>query len=739
MDNAAQQADTREEVEDKPQSSDYWLHELEAYHSRCTTWLERADKIEKRFENERADSDKSRRMNVLYSNTETLHSALYGKSAKPDVRRRFMDKTTNNALNRRVAEILERSLDYCIDAYDVDDPLDAALHDHLIGGRGQAWVAYEPTVSADPKGQPVITAQDTEVEYIHYSDFAHGFGRRWKDVPWVGRKRHGTKKELENIIGTELPDTVQPEQIETGEQQDKAEKDTGLTRYAVWEIWDKKKRERHYVVKGYKFILKTDEDPYQLKGFFPSPRPLYGPKGTKRLVPTPEFLQYQDQADEVDEATYRIGYLMEQLKWRGFAKSAGEDGQELPNIADAGDGEFIPIATFPGESGRALWEQLIAEQPLETLVNTIAQLRAHRQEAINEIYQITGISDIIRGYSDPNETATAQRIKGQFGSMRLKKRQAEVQRFIRDLYRIKGELIAEHWTAETFAGVTGFEMPTAQQKQEASARVAMLQAFKVEPNPQVAQVAQAPITWEDVLKVLRSDALRSYAIDIETDSTIFEDAEAEKQARVEFTNALTGMFERAGPMIQVFPQATPLIKEITLFGVRGFKTGRTVEESIEEAFDAIQQAVSQPQPQASDPEADKAAADAKKAELDAVNKDKELQAKAQAEMMKARQASDDADRKMSIEREKIQADVAIAEKKALTDQKIAFANMQKDLQVELARLKSQSAADEEGKASNEKSIAVLTELMQSLSAQMAAPTRVIKDEFGDVIGIEKVM
>ena len=599
MNDMTTEAEPREDVERaEPRSSAYYLRELSAYRKRFKSWVETSGEICQRYEGKRGENENSR-YNILWSNTETLKSALYGRTAKPDVRRRFMDKHSRNAVNRTVAEALERGLDYCIDVYEVDDPIEAALQDHLLTARGQVWVSYDPEVEGD-----MIVEQPMRFEYVHWRDFAHGFGRRWDAVPWVGRKRHGSKKEIEDLIGGPLPRDVQPEQVTDGGEKTGEEQDTGLERYAVWEIWDRTKRVRVYVVQGIETVLREDPDPYGLKGFFPCPRPLFGPMGTNDLVPTPEFTLYEDQADEVDAMTARIDSLTREVKWRGFAKTAGEDGASLPNIADAADGEFQPVTTFPGETARALWDQLIAEQPIDRLVGVIESLRRHRAEAIQAIYEITGISDLIRGASDPNETATAQRIKGQYGSMRMKKRQGEVQRFIRDLYRIKAELIAEHWTAETFAAVTGLSLMSGQQK-----ALAQMMGQQVPDGP----------TWDDVLRVLRSDELRAYAVDIETDSTVFEDAQEEKQARVEFTQAITAMLEKGGAMVAAQPKAAALLKEITLFGVRGFKVSRTMEESLEEAFDQLAQVAQQPkQPDAQTLEVQrKAKKDAQDAALEA--------------------------------------------------------------------------------------------------------------------------
>jgi hypothetical protein len=118
------------------------------------------------------------------------------------------------------------------------------------------------------------------------------------------------------------------------------------------------------------------------------------------------------------------------------------------------------------------------------------------------------------GASDPNETLGAQQLKAQFGSTRMKRRQRAVQKWIRDLYKLKAEIIAEHFEPQVLQEMTGEQMTP------------------------------------EVMQLLRSDKLRSYRIDIETDSTIFEDAEAEKKARTEMVAGISKFMEKWGPIVQ---------------------------------------------------------------------------------------------------------------------------------------------------------------------------------------------
>ena len=68
------------------------------------------------------------------------------------------------------------------------------------------------------------------------------------------------------------------------------------------------------------------------------------------------------------------------------------------------------------------------------------------------------MSDIIRGMSDPRETATAQAMKGNWGSLRVRDKQKELARFARDVLRLQGEIIAGQFGVSTLKAMTDLKM-----------------------------------------------------------------------------------------------------------------------------------------------------------------------------------------------------------------------------------------------------------------------------------------
>ncbi len=102
-----------------------------------------------------------------------------------------------------------------------------------------------------------------------------------------------------------------------------------------------------------------------------------------------------------------------------------------------------------------------------------------------DLYEITGISDIVRGQTSASETATAQQIKGQFATLRLDNNQKDVARFSKDLVVIMTEVIAKHFSLDTIKQVSGVKLMTAEEKQlvEAQQQQAMMMAQQTQQPP----------------------------------------------------------------------------------------------------------------------------------------------------------------------------------------------------------------------------------------------------------------
>jgi len=104
--------------------------------------------------------------------------------------------------------------------------------------------------------------------------------------------------------------------------------------------------------------------------------------------------------------------------------------------------------------------------------------------------------------------------------------------------------------------------------------------------------------FEDACALIRSDAAKSYKIDIEADSTVAADEQAEKEARTEFLKAIVPFMEVMVPQMQQNPAIAPLAAEMIKFAFNAFPASRQLEDALETALQKMQQMPPQPPPQA---------------------------------------------------------------------------------------------------------------------------------------------
>jgi hypothetical protein len=215
--------------------------------------------------------------------------------------------------------------------------------------------------------------------------------------------------------------------------------------------------------------------------------------------------------------------------------------------------------------------------PLDQIIQTLVQLQQAREVCKNEIYEVTGFSDIVRGVSKASETLGAQNLKANWAGARVRKMQKEVQRFARDVIAIVGEVISEHCEPATVAMFSGVDMPTAEQ---------------VQANPQALTQMQ---NVQAALQMIRVEAKRVATIDIETDSTIMADEEAQRKDRMDFLGAAGAFLQQAVPAMTATPELGPLLAAMLMFTVRTFSASRPIEEEFEKVQQVLETRGQQPQ------------------------------------------------------------------------------------------------------------------------------------------------
>jgi len=584
------------------------IGKAEKYHQE---WFERSKKITKIYVRDgEGTATIERKYAMLWSNIEVLKTAVYARQPSPSVSRRFMDR---DPVGRHTSELLERSITSVFDREDVHDCMEA------------------------------VRDETVKYDFVHWADFIHPKNKRWSGLPWVARKVYLTKAGGTKRFGKEKWELVRQADTQKSKT-DNHYSGKGDDKSCIYELWHKTKKMVYWVANGVEEFLDEKPPLYDLKGFFPCPRPAYATKTTDGLLPIADYVYYQDQAEEIDDLTKKISDLTDALKLTGFYPSGMEGGvsEALEGAIQAtSNNTLIPIPAYSQFQQAGGVNKLIEWWPVDTVIIVLKSAIESRRQLIDDVYQITGISDILRGDSEAQETLGAQQLKAQWGGIRIRSRQAEIARFAKDLAYITAEILSEVFDPETLFTMTGMKFPTTQEKQmleqlsqqiEQQAQLALqppstpagaaVQGAGVEPGvgtpplpapaaptpqgmqpPQIQQQPQAPQvpqemppqykrmltlpTKEEILDLLQNDTLRSYRIDIETDSTVQADEQAEKASRNEFLQVVGSFMQSAVPMAQGEPTLVPIMGEMLMFVVRGYRTGRGLEDVIQESIEEL--------------------------------------------------------------------------------------------------------------------------------------------------------
>ncbi|TGT36213.1 hypothetical protein, partial [Mesorhizobium sp. M8A.F.Ca.ET.165.01.1.1] len=651
-----------------------WLNRVEAAGKLEKQWMDDAEKAVKAFTGETASNDYTTStalgstydFNILYANVETIVPAVINSPPAPDVRRRFADE---DPAGKDVAEIIERSIKVQVDDSKLQVELEGEAQDAFLAGRGVVRLRFksdivkdetdglspedeagraDPVAGADSYSDAVAGDDDVadpvpgaaaqlpgasaterlaneriEFEAVSWRDFRHGPAKRWSECPWLA---------FRFVVSRENEDTafdIAMIGMQTSDQEKKArgESDSDLT---GWEIWCKTSR-KVYFIDDTGVILKTVDDPLGLSNFFPIATPVQPVELTGRLMPVNPFSIYSKLADELDLTTKRINVITNHMKVKGWYSG---DAGDIANMLAADDTEFVPIGNAEIWAANGGLAGAVAFWPVEKFILVLRELYNARDQTKQAIYEITGISDIVRGASKADETLGAQQIKTQWGSLRIQKMQRMMERGARDLFVMMSEIIPAKFSHETLQQMTGVQiLPTQQdltpiQPPPPPPQGAQLPPDTMQQYQQAAQSAQmaekarqAKLAQMQAVQQLLTQKLSTmYRIDVESDSTVKADLSRQKAEAAEFLQGAGAYWAAVGPMVQSGELPKEVAVEIFAANSRLFNLGKSVEDVLEKMVTDAKAKAAQPETPKPSPEQQKAEADAKAREADTAAK-----------------------------------------------------------------------------------------------------------------------
>ena len=476
----------------EPKSAKAWLNLLEESEDAFEPWNKHCDNIDSLYASldRLSKTGRDKEFAMFWANCEVIKPSIYAKPPIPVVTTKFKDR---RPVPQAASEFLERCAVVAFDLARIDDIMMLVRDDLALNGRGAPWCYYD---AADDSSSSFHSHEKVCIEFKHRRDFLHSISRNWPEVTWVAGASYLTRGQARKRFKDSSGDEYQRAEYRVDKDASKIGGADRRERTKFWEIWDKSARRVVWVAKGCENILDEDDPHLDLSGYFPCPKPAYSTVQRSSLVPVPDAMQYKDQLDEVNLLTGRIHALSDALEVKGFYPAGGA---EIGNAVQAAitthtPGRLlVPISNWAAFGGS---KEVIIWLPIDMIAQTITALVMLRKQVIEDIYAITGMSDIMRGQTDPNETLGAQELKTDYGSVRVRDKQREMARLSVDLVNITTEIITEKFDPATMIEMSQTQLPTQdhirkqimqiqQQMQQQQQQAAMLMQ-----GPQVQEMAQ---------------------------------------------------------------------------------------------------------------------------------------------------------------------------------------------------------------------------------------------------------
>lgn len=440
-------ADTLEDV-NEPRSSAVILQAIRDAYNAFQKWWHECERIDKVFSRARSiggvatyqDPD----FDLFWSSTEILKPAVYARPPVPVVSTRF---SIRDPFLDQVSDMLERAISTTLDKTCMDDVMQGVRDDVIMTGRGVAWVSLEDGDT------PKIT-----VEHLEQTDFLHEPARKWAEVGWVARCAWMTKEEMRERFSDASDLAYQDAAFSSQRDEDKYGMTDHSEKAAVWEVWSKADNRVYWVTEGIDVLLDEAEPFLDLAGFFPCPKPAYATLKRRTLVPIPDYGRYETNLEQINDLTSRIYGLLDQVRVRGLIAAGTDVGSATQSLLAEADDDMmlipVPAASLVGNGDMVQW------LPVDMFATTVQGLIAARQQLISDFYELSGISDIMRGASDAQETLGAQQLKSQYGSVRVREKSAAIVRVARDIAAIIGEIICENYSGAELMELALTKLPS---------------------------------------------------------------------------------------------------------------------------------------------------------------------------------------------------------------------------------------------------------------------------------------
>lgn len=662
-----------------PSSVEHWEREFKAADKRQEKFFTRGDRIVERYLDQRLREEKKNsgpefRLNLFHTHVSMLSAMLYGRIPEVNVARKWQDSNDDEA--RVAAEIFNRLLNTSVEepGANFGDVLRACLQDRLLPGHGIARVRYEfeseevdnpyydeelgEEAEDNTKTLEDLLDESAPIDYIHWRDFKWGFGRMWADVPWIAFRSFLDKATAKDKFGEELAEKIEYSKQKITQEGSLSDTErSSINEGEIWEVWCKKSGHVYFYSPGCDELLDSLPDPLGLKGFFPAPEPMIANPTTTLYQPTSDWQITQDLYNEIDLIQTRISMITKAVKVVGVYDQTSEAIKRM--MTEGFENDLIPVDNWAMFAEKGGVKGSVDWFPVQDVAAVLKELEGVRQNTIQLLYEVTGLSDILRGAAGPDrESAESAGSRTKFASIRIQHLQEEFARFASDLMTLRAQVVGLHWEPETIL-----------LKSNANSFLEDQQAIQAG----ISLIKSQPQTWP-------------WRVEIKAESIAMIDYAQMQRERVEFLTVMGTFVQSMSGLVSVAPEAAPLLLEMMKWGLAAFKGSQQIEGLVDKMVEFAIKELQKPKGEGENPKLAeiKAKADAKQQEMTQKHQ-MEMQKIATQFQQKMKELSGETD--AGVMREQMQAYFNIMEKEAAEYLKQSSAKQKAALDLKVARAK----------------------------------------------------
>lgn len=568
-------------------NSRYWNSEITRAKDAHKDFQEEARQSVRLYKSKHQFDDVARKLSVWWYLVETLLPAYFSRLPKVETSLRSKSGST---LHQIAALAAQRAAQY-----ELDDRLrfdvfaQAAAKSLLLSGRSVAWLRYEAEIEDREAEIGLVRGADgliydgegkrysgeeseiystesglaykrqysekleekTVLECVNYLDYLSCPARTPDEEEWRARRAYMSQEAVTQKFGKDVADSMKfdsfPEELERGRSKD-------LSLYEgkaeLWEIYCRETEKVYWCQQaGEKSVLESGEPPIEFDDFWPC-EVLTVNTDPDSTIPTSDYTQLKDQILEVERLTTRIMAMVQAVRANGvYDATLGPVVEGLLK----GDLKMDPLKNWPSSKAKGGLTSGIEMLDISPYTAALTALTKAREVALERLYESVKASDLIRGVTDPRETATAQEYKQKWSSLGLSVRQDQFARFISRCVGKVGEVILTRYSDERIA-----------------------EAANLEELVMQAQSSGMQVMPEQVIQVLRDDR-RRFRIEIATDSLVALDERADRQERVDLVASFGSFFGQMDPILDKYPVLATFAMEMARFVTRTYRAGKELE------------------------------------------------------------------------------------------------------------------------------------------------------------------